>query len=184
MKNIILIILTFCFYYSYSQEFEVTPQGLKDKENPENNFIVLKVSNKTASELYNESIKYINEKYKNPDKVIKGKTLNEYLRFETFEPELLVYNNSGAKINIEAQYYTELRFKDGKIRLEILSLDMKAKDYKYKLLFSGSIFKGYVIYKKNGKLFKKETKEDLEKYFRLHISNYLNFLTNKTKDDW
>ena len=52
------------------------------------------------------------------------------------------------------------------MRYEIISLDMlNQDDSKYKVLYSGGLFSGYIIYKKNGKLFKEKAKRDIENYF-------------------
>lgn len=183
-------ILTFSFLFisliGFSQELEVTSNGLKDKENPEKNYVVINCANKTKSELYDNAIKYINEKYKNPDEVIKGKTKNEYLRFETYAGQFIKVNNSGAKLDVSAKYYTELRFKDGKVRYEITNLNMTADNGGRNVHFQGSIWKGYPIFKKSGKLRLEKTKEDLENYFNSQIKTLSDFLNDKKskKDDW
>lgn len=91
MKKQQLFLLIFLLFnlVVFSQEYEVTPNGLKDKSNLENTFVVIDAPNKTTTELYQNAVKYINENYKNPEEVIKGKTENEYLRFETYVPQLL-----------------------------------------------------------------------------------------------
>ena len=100
---------------SFAQEYEVTQNGLRDKSNLENAYLVIETPDKKTSELYVNTLKYINEKYKNPDEVIKGKTENEYLRFETYVPQFTKVNNSGAKLDVSMKYTTELRFKDGRV---------------------------------------------------------------------
>jgi len=184
-----LTLLTFLFLSlsGFSQEFEVTPNGLKDKSNIENAYLVIEIPNKTTSELYRNAIKYINENYKNPEEVIKGKTENEYLRFETYVPQFTKVNNSGAKLDVSMKYTTELRFKEGKVRIEITTLNITADNGGRSVEFSGSIWKGYPIYnQKNGDLRLPETKTELENYFNsktIAISNYL--LDKKTqKDNW
>jgi len=184
-----LIIISFILinYIGYSQEYEVTPNGLKDKSNIENSYLVIKTPEKKATELYQNSMKYINENYKKPDEVIKGKTENEYLRFETFVPQFTKVNNSGTKLYVSMKYTTELRFKDGKVRFEITSLIITADNGGRSVEFSGSIWKGYPIYnQKNGKLRLPETKSELENYFNTTVKEIKEFLLDKTtpKDDW
>ncbi len=186
MKKI-LFVLSFMFfnYIGFSQEYEVTPNGLKNKSNLENAYLVIKIPNKTPSELYINAIKYISEKYTNPDKAIKSKIENEYLRFETYVPQFTKVNNSGAKIEVSMKYTTELRFKEGKVRFEVTEVDITADNGGRKVKFSGSIWKGYPIYKKNGKLRLPETKSEIENYFNNQITEIKNFLLGKTqKDDW
>jgi hypothetical protein len=183
-------ILTFGFLFfsliGLAQEFEVTPNGLKDKSNLENEFLVIDAPNKSTAELYQNAIKYINEKYKNPEEVIKGKTENEYLRFETFVGQFLKVNNSGVKLDVSATYTTELRFKDGKVRYEIVVLDMTADNGGRNVFFKGSIWKGYPIYNNKDELRLEETKADLENYLNFQVKAVSEFLNGKKseKDDW
>ena len=83
MKNTILLMALLCSMLVFSQALEVTPDGLKDKLNLENTYVVIETPDQKASDLYQNSLKFINEKYKNPAEVIKGNTENEYLSFET-----------------------------------------------------------------------------------------------------
>jgi len=191
MKKL-LFLLSFLLlnHIGFSQEYEVTPNGLKDKSNIENAFLVIETPDKTASELYQNAVKYVNENYKSPDGVIKGKTENEYLRFITSVPQFTKVNNSGAKIECSMKYATELRFKDGKVRFEITSLSITADKgvaAGTRVCFSCSIWKGYTIYnQKNGKLRLPETKSELENYFNNEVTELKNFLLDKKtkKDDW
>ena len=188
MKKL-LFLFTFLLlnHIGFSQEYEVTPSGLKDKSNVENTFLVIETPDKTIAELYQNAIKYVNENYKNPEEVIKGKTENEYLRFETYVPQFTKVNNSGAKLDVSMKYTTELRFKDGKVRFEITALSITADNGGRSVEFSGSIWKGYPIYnKKNGDLRLPETKSELENYFNTKVTEIKNFLLDiKTKkDDW
>ncbi len=188
MKNQ-LFLLSFLLlnYIGFSQEYEVTPNGLKDKSNTENSFLVINTLDKKTAELYQNAMKYINENYKNPDEVIKGKTENEYLRFETYVPQFTKVNNGGAKLYVSMKYTTELRFKDGKVRFEITSLGITADNGGRSVNFSSRIWKGYPIYnQKNGELRLPETKSEIENYFNTKVTEIKNALLDKKteKDDW
>lgn len=186
MKRKLLIILLFFGLTGLSQEFEVTTAGLKDKANLENEFLVIKVPDTNVNELYQNAIKYVNETFKSPDDALKGKTENEYLRFVTYAPQFLKVNNSGVKLDVSAEYTTELRFKEGKVRYEIIELNMTADNGGRNVYFKGSKFKGYPIYDKNDKLRLPDTKNDLEDYFNSRINGLSSFLTGREtdKDDW
>ncbi|OEK06023.1 hypothetical protein A8C32_19545 [Flavivirga aquatica] len=186
MNRILTLSFLFLTCISFAQEFEITPNGLKDKSNTDNGFLVIKASDKKTDELYKNAIKYVNEKYKNPEKVIKGKTENEYLRFETYVGQLTKVNNSGVKLDISATYTTELRFKDGKVRYEIIELDMTADNGGRNVYWKGSIWKGYPIFNKKDELRLEKTKTDLEKYFNAQVQIISDFLNEKKseKDDW
>jgi hypothetical protein len=186
MKNTILLMALLCSMLVFSQALEVTPDGLKDKLNLENTYVVIETPDQKASDLYQNSLKFINEKYKNPAEVIKGNTENEYLSFETFVGQFMKVNNSGVKLDVSASYKTELRFKDGKVRFEIIELNMTADEGGRSVFFKGSIWKGYPIYSKKDKLRLEETKKDLENYFNFRLKSLSNFLNGKkaVKDDW
>tara|TARA_R110001632_G_scaffold148797_2_gene266043 strand:+ start:960 stop:1526 length:567 start_codon:yes stop_codon:yes gene_type:complete len=186
-KQLFLLAFLLFNYIGFAQEYEVTPSGLKDKSNIENSFLVIETPEKTIAELYQNAIQYINENYKNPDEVIKGKTENEYLRFETYVPQFTKVNNSGAKLAVSMEYTTELRFKDGKVRFEIKALSITADNGGLSVNFSGNIWKGYPIFnQKNGVLRLPETKLELENYFNAKVAEINNFLLDKStiKDDW
>ena len=186
-KQIFLLSFLLISYIGFSQEYEVTPTGLKDKSNLENSFLVIETPGKKTDELYQNAIKYINENCKNTDEAIKGKTKNEYLRFETDIPQFTKVNNSGTKLDVSMKYTTELRFKDEKVRYEITLLKITADNGGRSVDFSGNIWKGYPIYNlKNGKLRLPETKSELENYFNTNVTEVKKFLLDKktTKDEW
>ena len=174
--------------FSQSAHFVVTKDGLRDGNDETKNYIVIDVENVAAKELYDMAIKYVQEAYKSPDNAIKGNTQGEYLRIHTFASEFVRYNNSGVRIPVDADYAIELRFKDGRVRYEIVNLTMKGsgKNSNYEMKFSGGIMSGYVIYKSNGELFKKDAKDDVENYFNAQVSALQLYLNNnsKTVDEW
>jgi hypothetical protein len=184
-----LFLLSFLLlnFIGLSQEYEVTPDGLKDKLNIENDFLVIEAPDKTAEMLYQNALKYVNENYKNPEDVIKGKTENEYLRYETYVKQFAKVNNSGVKLDVSMKYTTELRFRDEKVRFEIIALSIVADNGGRSVEFSGSVWRGYPIYnQKNGELRLPETKSDIENYFNNRVAIITNFLLDKKteKDDW
>lgn len=58
-------------------------------------------------------------------------------------PQFTKVNNSGAKLDASMKYTTELRFKDGKVRFEIVSLSITADNGGRSVQFSGSIWQGF-----------------------------------------
>ena len=82
-KIILLTMIAFCTL-SYAQSLVVTPNGLRDSTDTEKTFVVINVEGKTAKELYDNAIKYINRNYKSPDDVIKGKIEGEINFYFTF----------------------------------------------------------------------------------------------------
>ena len=170
MKKLLLILLCFPII-GFGQEFSVTETGLKDNANLQKTYIVINTPGKTAEQSYNNAIKYINKAYKSPKDVIKGDVKGEYISFKTHVSNFLVVKNSGAKVVIDANYTIELSFKGDRVKLEVINLDMYNPEVNSKVLFSGSIWAGFPIYKKkNNKLIRPETKTDIEAYFNNKIN--------------
>ncbi len=183
MKKIIVFLLIVMNTICYAQKIIVTTSGIKDLDNAEKTYVVINADGKTAKELYENALKYVNKTYKSPDDVIKGKTEYEYLKIITHVENFLIVNNSGAKISIDADYTYELSFKDGKVKFEIINLIMSAKNGGYKVLFTGGLFDGYPIYNKKGDLKRPETKSDIENYFNSQILKISDFLQGKNEED-
>ena len=181
MKKLFFTTLLMVTSLSFSQKFEVIPTGLKDSDDKSKSFLIIQAEGKTANELYNEAIKYINKNYKNPEEVIKGNVNGEYLRFNTYAPNFIVLNNSGAKIPFNTKYTTELSFKDGRVKYEIINLEI-VNDSKYNLNFTGGGL-SYFIYNKKGELKREKEKESIESYFNQNIENLKNSLSGKSNDD-
>jgi len=185
MKKLILLPLICMCLSSYGQKISVTPNGLRDSNDVEKTFVVIPSEGKTAKDLFENAVKYINKVYKNPEFVIKAKIDGEYLKFDTHVSNFLVVNNSGVKIHIDANYTTELSFKDGKVKYEIIDLDMYSQNGGYKVLFTGGAFDGYPIYNKKGDLKRQETKNEIEIYFNAQILSISNAIQgNDKKDNW
>jgi hypothetical protein len=186
MKKLFLFtFITILSTFTYGQKINVTPEGIRDLNSNEKTFVVLNVEGMTSKQLYDNALKYIYKNYKNPDEVIKGKIEGEYLKFITHISSFLSVNNSGANILIDANYTVELNFKDGKVKYEIVSLDMYSPRGGYRVLFAGGAFDGYPIYNKKGELKRPETKTDIETYFNSQIIQLNEFLSGKSdKEKW
>jgi hypothetical protein len=182
MKNLLLFILLAFSTFTYGQKLNVTPNGLRDVNDIEKAFVVINADGKTAKQLYDNALKYINKNYKSPDDVIKGKTDGEYLKFITHVPNFLIVLNTGAKVLIDADYTVELSFKDGKVKYEVIYLNMY-NSAGYKVLFTGGIMEGFPIYNKKGELKRPDTKTELETYFNSQINSITEFLQGKSNND-
>lgn len=186
MKNILFFVFILYSISMIGQTFEVTPDGLRDIDNTDKSYLVLSFPGKSANELYKKSVRYMNEIQSDPDASSKSNLENEYLRFRTIIPSALSYKQGFIKIAIDLDYNTELKFKDGKVRIEFVGIKMPAKDYKYSLVFSAGKMDGYyIVYDNKGKLYKKEAKEDLERIFNTRVMDYLNYMSKEdNQDDW
>ena len=181
--TIILAFITTSLF-SFGQKYVVTPTGLKDEANIEKSFVVITAEGKSAKQLFDNAVKYVNVTYKNPNVVIKGKIDGEYLSFITHS-EFYV-ENGFAKAPFDMNYLTELTFKDGKVKYEISELVMK-NSAGYELLFTGGGI-NFFIYNKSGEVKKPKTKEYLDTYFNVAIPRVKDYLEEKTtlakKDDF
>lgn len=179
MNKLFTLVFLLLTSLSFSQEYGVTKEGLRDSKNLENDYLVIEAKSKTAKELYDKAIKYINQKYDSPEDVIKAQVENDYLRFDTFVQDFTKVKNGGVKISVDASYTIELKFKDGRIKFSLLNLDLGG------VTWQGSIWKGYPIWNKKGKLRLPETKDFIENYFNSEVKTLSDFFNNKTKkDDW
>ncbi|MBS1597003.1 MAG: DUF4468 domain-containing protein [Bacteroidetes bacterium] len=181
MKVTTLISLCILSLHASGQEYVATPHGLRDRNDTANSYFMIPAPNKTAKELYDRALRFISENFSDPKKAITEDIDSTSLKFDTYVPYLLTYNNSGAHLGIEAYYTISLQFFDGRFRYEIINLLMKGQDSKYKLLFQGGFLEAYIVYNKKGKLFKPQTKYDIENYFNSEVkrmTDYLNGTAN------
>lgn len=185
MRSSILWFIAFFPILCSSQSFIVTPDGLKNSSDVDKSFIIINIDNKTAEELYNTTVRYINEQMTNPESSIKSSIKGDYIRYSMYVPEIIRYSNSGSKRKIQAYFDIEFRFKDNRIRYEITSIRMPDKDSKNEVVFSGSKWTSYPIFEKNGKLFKENEKNNIEAFFNTLLSNYISYISEgSSKDDW
>ncbi|NRT14693.1 hypothetical protein HNP99_001037 [Flavobacterium sp. 28A] len=183
MKKIILLALILFSTVSLAQKFKVTPNGLKDSENLEKSFVVIPIDGKTAKELYDESIKFINKNYKSPEDVIKGKTEGEFLKFETYASGFITIKNGWTNVPFSAKYTIELTFKDGKVKYEIIELDMyNSTDKGLPLTFTGGTM-SWSVYNKKGELKKEGVDTSIENYFNGYLMSITNFMQGKLAED-
>ncbi|MBU2940851.1 DUF4468 domain-containing protein [Lacinutrix sp. C3R15] len=116
MKKVLLLTLTILISnLSIGQEIpqlKLTPNGVKP--------IVVVVDNLSASEIYNKALNWVQETYKNPDKVLKANIANEKIRIDGFASEAWWFKSLGILQTIDMAYTVEISFKDGKYRFEYI----------------------------------------------------------------
>ena len=167
---------------SYGQKFVLTPNGLRDSLDTEKSYIVINAEGKTAKQLYDNAIKFINKTYKNPSEVIKGNTDSEYLKFETHDPDFLTLKSLGMTLKWGGSYTTELSFKDGKVKYEIINLEIRDETNRTN---SSSPFplKGG-IFKNDGTIRKKDAKSQVESNINLQLKLLIEGLIDTKTDNW
>lgn len=180
MKKIITLFAIITSFIASAQYYKVTPSGLRDNSE-QKDFLVLEFPAKSKADLYNASLKYVHQTFKNPEHVIKSNLKDESLRFVSYKPNGMKVNNSGAKIQVDIKYTIQLEFKDGKIKYEIVDQDFGA------LTYTGNIWKGYPIWnEKNGKLRLEDEKNELENHFNAIVTHFNDFINGKSSqnNDW
>lgn len=79
-------------------------------------FVVMEIDSINQSELFEKTINWIKENYKNPDEVIKTTIGNEKIRFVGFQDGIIELKTMGMASYYGVTYTIEIEFKDGKYR--------------------------------------------------------------------
>ena len=74
--------------------------------------IVVDVKEKTAQELYQKALNWVQETYKNPDEVLKANITNEKIRFNGYKQHAWSWKTMGMKQTVDMEYTIEVSFKD------------------------------------------------------------------------
>ena len=146
MKNLFLTLTIFLSNLSFGQEIpqlKLTPNGVEP--------IVVEVDNISTAELYKKALNWVQETYKNPDKVLKANIENEKIRIDGFASNAWWYKSMGIQNSYNMEYSIEISFKDGRYRFEYIVgqffIDGGQKvlyDYKTFYKKDGEIRKSYV----------------------------------------
>tara|TARA_B100000427_G_C15333201_1_gene517800 strand:- start:47 stop:679 length:633 start_codon:yes stop_codon:yes gene_type:complete len=210
MKKLILLFLIIPLI-SFGQSFEVEEiqidsganayQGTFKKFKP---LLVLEV-NGSPVELYNKTINWVNETYKNPDEVIKGKVEGKYVRINGFASNMITQNVLGTIFYYNIRYSIEIKFKENKFRYEVTKMEQY---FEPSSVSSGGWYEipfNFKVAKRKGKANKKtgirkegktlkygvETYERIKAYFenlgiglKEYMENTDNAEQDGSDDDW
>jgi len=162
---------------AFSQEIELlklTPNGVKP--------IVVEVEGMSASEMYKNSIRWVQETFKNPDEVLKANIENEKIRIDGFAFNAWWFKSLGTKLSLDMEYTVSIDFKDGRYRFEFNVGQFWGDGQK--VLYDYTLF-----FNKKGEV--KNTYEDAVPSLELTMNalsfSFYNYVTGKTKeknDDW
>ncbi len=177
-----IIFCNFFLFFSIivlgQEKFEYNQNGLIPKS------IVIEVGNLEQNELYLKTLNWIKTNYKNPNDVIKSTIENEMIRIEGAKIDWLCVSSIGVNICSNAIYTIQFNFKNGKYKIEIISLRASSNNGSYDInLDNGSIY-----YDKKGEL-KKFTKDtpiaisDLFNKLNSELNDYI-LGKNLLKEDW
>ena len=191
MKRLLSVLL-FIPIIGFSQSFVLTPSGLRDAQDSNKSYVVIEVPNKTAKQLYEKSMNFLREYYKNPDKVIKSTIDSEMIRFEGYQGNLSTIDFGVLvkyKFPLNSSYSIELKFKDGKIKYEILqmglTIPLQNGDHPFGLVQPKGTWNSDNVWNRKGELAHPQTKSDIENSFNARVLGLKEYLTNeKKKDSW
>lgn len=119
MKKLLLMFAFLGFAFSVKSQtttgnsannFTYNQQGLLPK------FVVVDVDSMSQADLFEKTINWIKETYKNPDEVIKTTIANQKVRFEGYTQKMICINSLGSQVCYGGTYIIEVEVKDGKYR--------------------------------------------------------------------
>ena len=161
MKKLLFTIALLISAVSFGQSFELTDkqvdEGPKLAQGSYKLFtpvLVLEVTG-SAEDLYNKTIGWVNETYKNPDEVIKGKVEGKYVRINGFVGSLLSNNVIGTTFYYDVRYSVEIKFRENKIRYEVTKMEQYIPASQYGASRWDDMVFGFKVAKKKGKANKK-----------------------------
>lgn len=152
MKKKTIIILSLIIMIgslSYGQDtFTYDKTGLNPK------YLVVETDSLSKTEVFEKTINWIKETYKNPDEVIKTTIGNEKVRFEGFKDDLICVNSLGMIYCYYALYTIEISFKENKYKFTPLTLEYRipASQYGAGGMFPIEFNEASSLYNKKGKL--------------------------------
>lgn len=182
MKNTIIILFFLTLRITAQDKFVYDKSGLTD-------FVVLEFDSISKDMLYQKTLFWIKETYKNPDEVLKMTIENEKLRFDGFDSIGYCYNVLGSKVCTGTYYSIEVSFKENKIRFMPISFSYYQSQTKYS---SGgyeniSLDNGEWLYNKKGEIrdMYKPTPESFENVFNQLLYSLKNYIiSDKKEDEW
>lgn len=179
MKKIILPILFLITFCGYSQEFSLTSENFKEKNNPEKNHYVLDVQDKTQSDLFKKAKMYFTRKFKG----MKNDGYNEVgsdqivMDVQGNKEKMIIINMTGANVwNVSNRY--ELNFKDGKIMIKPVFRELTNTIERNVTAGMTSLFN------KKGQPRKEKAILFIENETNLFISDFIKEMKSEASNDW
>tara|TARA_B110000902_G_scaffold121806_1_gene142641 strand:+ start:909 stop:1736 length:828 start_codon:yes stop_codon:yes gene_type:complete len=88
----------------------------------------------SSQELYQLALDWVNETYKSPESVIKGKVEGQYLKINGSVSGLLAFPHKKQKVSkstnlYQGRYTIEFQFKDGRFKVDIINLEYYVPPY-------------------------------------------------------
>jgi hypothetical protein len=157
----------------------------------------------SSKDLYSQTINWIKETYKMPDKVIQTTIENDLVRIEGISKDALTINSSLLTASYDLKYTIEFRFKESKVKIDPIELFVYVPPSQYNLggWQSFPIDSGINFYKYNKKTKMYELMSKFQSYpeelsglyngLSISLFNYLKSFkegdskeVKKNSDDW
>lgn len=166
-KLILLFTLIFWGVFQSQEKFELTREkGLSE-------FVITQIPGKSASEIYIKVNEWLQKNYKNPDYVLKGTVVDDYVRFEGVSNEVIAQNPDNKLIFLtlgKLKYEIEIYVKDARYKFSVISLQHYVSTFGW-----GALDQTGNIYNKKGEL--KGAYKQL-----VNLPPFFNGLNNSLKD--
>lgn len=152
MKKICIVLLFMIASFNANAQFMATPNGVAMTNGDE--YYVVEVKGRTASELYQAVETYIISNFKNPDLVLNGqkdKTINLHGRFSHAFYDKRTFGNYPVCVELNLV----MRFKDGKIRFDIPSVEymgIESLNDEFKFSMPRLLITSTTLYTEKGKV--------------------------------
>lgn len=178
-KRTLLVLAVLLTSLSFGQEIpqlKLSPNGVEP--------IVVEIDGMSAKDMYQKAQNWVQETYKNPDKVLKASIENEKIRVAGFASSAWWWKSLGIKQTMDMEYTVEVSFKDGRYRFEYI-IDQFYISGGQKALYNYTTF----YRKKDGEIRKaytdaipslENTMNDLSQSFY----NYVSGISSKLDNDW
>ena len=113
MKNLVLVVMiaTSISLQAQIPALKLTSDGMAP--------VVVNIEGKTASEIYQKAMNWIQVNYKHPDQVVQATVQNENVRIRGFASNVWTTKTLGIPGTGSLDYMLELEIKDGKYKFNI-----------------------------------------------------------------
>ena len=180
MKNLLFTIALLVSFGAYAQQFEITDAQVDEGANAlQGTFktiepVLIFDIKGTPTELYTKALNWVEETYKNPDEVLKGKVEGKYIRLNGSVSNLLQRNVIGKMFYYNVRYSVEIKFRENKIKYEITKFESYSPPSQYS---SGGWYEesfGFKIAKKKSKPNRKTGLREPGKFIKDGGENFRN----------
>jgi hypothetical protein len=174
MKKIFLSVLLLTAKLAFTQDlpkFELTKDGVQP--------IVVNIDSFSILTLYQKTLNWIQENYKNPKEVLKANIENETIRIEGYKKNAWFYKSLGMKQEYDMEYSFQIEFKEGRIRLTFIPGQFWGDGQK--ILYNYPTF-----FKNSGeiKVAYKDAKPSLEQSMNDLVFSLFTYIKGNKKSDW